>query len=131
MGGHWGDGSRDCLRYYPERDSGGDSGHDLPGDVRGLLLRDVQDDSGVNSARGLGANPEFDLPRNPYRHPGRNLQDYPQGYLQDHLQGYLQDDLPGSLPDCGPISARRSLGQHFVRSGAGGQGREAPARCRG
>jgi hypothetical protein len=103
-----------------------DSGYNSASDVRGLLLRNVQGDSGVNSARRPGFNPEFDLPSNPYRYSGRSLQDYPQG----HLQSYLQDDSQRSLPDCGPISALSNLGQHLGRSGAGGQGQEVPAWCR-
>jgi hypothetical protein len=84
----------DCLRYHPEGDSGGDSERNLAGDVRGLLLRHVQDDLGVSPTRGSGASPEFDLPSSTYRCPGRNLQDYPQGHLRCCPQGDSQDNLP-------------------------------------
>jgi hypothetical protein len=56
-----------------------DWGHNSASDMRSRLPSNVPDNRGVNSARRLGVNTEFDLPSNPYGYPRRNLQDYPQG----------------------------------------------------
>jgi len=65
--------------------------------LRGLLLRNLQDGSGVNSAHSSGVYLEFRLPSHPNRRPERNLLGNLEDYLRDNPRDNLQGDLPSSL----------------------------------
>ncbi len=135
----------DCLRDCLEGDSGGDSGRNLAGDVRGLLLCNVQDDSGINSARGLGVRLEFSLPSHPNRRPECHLLSNLESHLRDSPQGNLRDYLPSSVPGCvrmsdpGGVSAAprclraipARLGLELALQLGRELGHEQPARCAG